>query len=57
LQGAFALARFAGGQTGMEWLLMKKKDEYADASWTLKSDLTPQRLKELAIKEPPCETS
>jgi len=57
LQGAFALARFAGGQTGMEWLLMKKKDEYADPSWTLKSDLTPQRLKELEIKEPPCETS
>jgi hypothetical protein len=36
---------------------MKKKDEYADPSWTLKSDLTPQRLKELEIKEPPCETS
>lgn len=57
LKGAFTLARFAGGQTGMEWLLMKKKDNYADPSWTLKSDLTPQRLKEMAVKEPPCDTS
>jgi len=57
LKGAFALARFARGQTGNEWLLMKKRDGYTDPSWTLKSDLTPQRLKELAVKVPPCETS
>ncbi len=57
LKGAFALARFARGETGKEWLLMKKKDEHADPSWTLKSDLTPQRLKRLAVKTPPCETS
>jgi bifunctional non-homologous end joining protein LigD len=57
LKGAFALARFAKGQTGKEWLLMKKKDEYADPSWTLKTDLMPQRLKALIVKIPPCETS
>jgi bifunctional non-homologous end joining protein LigD len=57
LRGAFALARFARGPTGKEWLLMKKKDEYAVPSWILKSDLTPQRLKELTVKVPPCETS
>ena len=57
LKGAFALARFARGETGKEWLLMKKKDEYADPSWTLESDLTPQRLKRLMVKTPPCETS
>jgi bifunctional non-homologous end joining protein LigD len=57
LKGAFALARFARGQTGKEWLLMKKKDEYADPSWTLKSDLTSQRLKTLVVVAPPCETS
>lgn len=57
LNGAFALARFARGETGKEWLLMKKKDEHADPSWTLKSDLTPQRLKGLVEKTPPCETS
>jgi len=57
LKGAFALARFARGETGKEWLLMKKKDECADPSWALRSDLTPKRLKELMVKTPPCETS
>jgi len=57
LKGAFALARFARGETGKEWLLMKKRDEHADPSWTLKSDLTPQRLKGLVVKIPPCDTS
>ncbi len=57
LRGAFALARFARGETGKEWLLMKKKDEHADPSWTLRSDLTSKRLKGLAVKTPPCETS
>lgn len=57
LKGGFALARFAGGETGKEWLLMKKKDGHADPSWTLKSDLTPQRLKGLVVKISPCETS
>ncbi len=57
LKGAFALARFSRGDTGKEWLLMKKKDTYADTSWTLKSDLTPTRLKGLSVKTPPCETS
>jgi bifunctional non-homologous end joining protein LigD len=57
LKGAFALARFARGQTGKEWLLMKKRDQFADPSWTLKSDLTAQRLKGLTVRVPPCETS
>ncbi len=57
LKGAFALARFARGQTGKEWLLMKKKDEYADPSWTLKTDLTPHRLKKLATRVSPCESA
>lgn len=57
LKGAFALARLSGGKTGKEWLLMKRKDEHADPSWALKSDLTPQRLKQLRTKTPPCETS
>lgn len=57
LRGGFALARLARGETGKEWLLMKKKDAHADPSWTLESDLTPQRLKKLSVKIPPCETS
>jgi len=57
LTGGFALARFVKGQTGKEWLLMKKKDGHADPAFTLKSELTPERLKALAVKIPPCETS
>ncbi len=57
LRGAFALARFAKGETGKEWLLMKKKDQYADPAWTLRSELTPTRLRALMVKMPPCETS
>ncbi|MBI4587625.1 MAG: 3'-phosphoesterase [Candidatus Rokubacteria bacterium] len=57
LRGAFALARFAAGKTGKEWLLMKKKDAQADPSWTLRSELTPRRLTALAERTPPCETS
>lgn len=56
LTGAFALARFAKRKSGKEWLLMKKKDARADSSWTLKSDLTPTRLRRLTVKTPPCET-
>ena len=57
LKGAFALARFARGPTGKEWLLMKKKDEYADPSWTLTGELTAQRLTTLEIKAPACDAS
>lgn len=57
LKGGFALARFAGGRTGKEWLLVKKKDEHADPSWKLETELTPRRLKTLAGRIPPCETS
>jgi bifunctional non-homologous end joining protein LigD len=57
LKGAFTLARFARGQTGKEWLLMKKKDGYADPSFMLKTELTPERLTNLRVRVPPCETS
>jgi len=57
LKGAFPLARFARGQTGKEWLLMKKKDKHADPAWKLKSELTPQRLKGLKVKIPPCDSA
>jgi bifunctional non-homologous end joining protein LigD len=57
LRGAFVLARFARGRTGQEWLLMKKKDEEADPSWSLRTELTPERLKGLPVRTPPCETA
>ena len=57
LKGGFALARLAPGKTGKEWLLMKKKDEKADPAWTLKTELTPNRINALRERIPPCETS
>ncbi len=57
LRGGFALARFGGGKTGNEWLLMKKKDEHADPAWTLETELTAPRLRRLRVTVPPCEAS
>lgn len=58
LKGAFALAQMKGlpKSTGKEWLLMKKKDSYAKADFTLKTELTPTRLAQLKERIPPCET-
>ncbi len=58
LKGAFALALMKGlpRGTGKEWLLMKKKDEHASARFTLKTELTPARLRKLKERVPPCET-
>lgn len=58
LKGAFALARMKGlpRSTGKEWLLMKKKDSYAKDDYTLKTELSPARLRILKEKVPPCET-
>ncbi len=58
LKGSFALARMKGlpRSTGKEWLLMKKKDAYAKPDFTLKTELTPARLKKLKERVPPCET-
>ncbi len=57
LAGGFAFARFARGRTGREWLLIKKKDEWADPGWTLQTELTPRRRKALEVRIPPCEAS
>lgn len=57
LKGGFALARFGGGRTGKEWLLMKRKDGHADPVWKLKTELTPTRLRAIRERTPPCETS
>lgn len=56
LKGAFALALMKGRGTGKEWLLMKKKDDHADPHWRVKTALTPQKLKSLKVKIPPCDT-
>jgi bifunctional non-homologous end joining protein LigD len=57
LRGEFVLTRLARGKSGKEWLLIKRKDRYAEAGWKLKSELGPARLKRLAVTAPPCETA
>jgi bifunctional non-homologous end joining protein LigD len=57
LKGGFILTRLARGETGKEWLLIKQKDAYADPSWKLQTELTPERLKKLAERIPPCDTA
>lgn len=57
LRGEFALALMKGRGTGKEWLLMKKKDDFADLAWKLESALTPEKRKKLEEKVPPCHTS
>jgi bifunctional non-homologous end joining protein LigD len=56
LRGEFALAHMKGRGTGKEWLLMKKKDGFADAGWKLVQALTDARRKTLQEREPPCGT-
>jgi DNA ligase D-like protein (predicted 3'-phosphoesterase) len=58
LRGAFAIARMKGlpKGTGKEWLLMKKNDEYADPGFTVKTALTPDKIKTLQKRMPPCKT-
>jgi len=57
LKGEFALALLKGKGDGKQWLLMKKKDGYADPSWKISSALTPQKRRLLNERLPPCEVS
>jgi bifunctional non-homologous end joining protein LigD len=57
LKGGFALARLARSKSGKEWLLVKRKDEWADPAWTVETELTPRRRNALRARIPPCETS
>lgn len=58
LKGTFALARMKHlpRSTGKEWLLMKKKDPFAETGYEIATALTPARLEALKVKVPPCET-
>jgi len=40
LKGGFALVHMKGRGKGNQWLLVKRRDEYADPNWKLKSALT-----------------
>ena len=47
LKGGFALVHIKGRGKGNEWLLIKRRDEYADSGWKLESALTSARKKTL----------
>ncbi len=58
LKGSFTLTRMKGlpRSTGKEWLLLKRKDTHAKQDFTLRTELTPARLKKLKERVPPCNT-
>lgn len=58
LKGTFSLVLMKGlpKSTGKEWLLMKKKDDHAEEDYAIKTELTPERIKKLKERVPPCET-
>lgn len=58
LKGIFTLAQMKGlpKSTGKEWLMMKKKDDFALPYYAIKTELTPARLAKLKERIPPCDT-
>ena len=57
LKGAFTLMLLKGSRKGNEWLLIKKKDEYASTSWELETSLTPEKQCQLREQMSPCKTT
>jgi bifunctional non-homologous end joining protein LigD len=57
LRGGFSLALMKGRGIGKDWLLIKKKDPFAEEDWKVEEELTPAKKKILEEKVPPCETS
>jgi bifunctional non-homologous end joining protein LigD len=57
LKGGFSLMLMKGRGTGKDWLLIKRRDSFAEEDWKIREALTPERRKKLAEKIPPCETS
>lgn len=54
LRGGYILTRLP--REGRDWLLIKRRDEHADPGWTLRSELTPERLRRLSVRLPPCDS-
>ncbi len=55
LKGLFVLTKMAGKEK--EWLLIKKKDQFARVDFVLKPLLTPAVQRKLAVRVPPCDAS
>ena len=56
LKGAFTLTLLKGRGKGNEWLLIKKRDEYAQPGWRLEKILTSEKKGQLKELIPPCKT-
>ena len=57
LKGTFILTLLKGSRKGNEWLLIKKKDEYANTSWELETSLTPEKQCQLQEQIPTYKTA
>jgi len=57
LKGAFTLTLLKGSQKGNEWLLIKKKDQYASTGWRLEKKITSEKKGQLKELIPPCKTA
>jgi bifunctional non-homologous end joining protein LigD len=57
LKGEFTLALLTGKGDGKHWLLMKKKDAYAEHSWKISSALTPKKRRLLNERPPRSKVS
>ena len=58
LKGEFTLTRLKTSKgKGNEWLLIKKKDEFAVSQWRLEKCLTPEKRGLLKERMPPCKAS
>ena len=55
LQGSFVLTKMSGKIK--EWLLIKKRDGFAQMAYVTETMLTPELQKRLKIKVPPCTAS
>lgn len=54
LRGEFHLTRLRRAGRAPAWLLIKKRDAYADPDWVLPHALTPTRRRKLRPRVPPC---
>jgi len=57
LRGVFTLTFLKGRGKGNQWLLIKKRDEYAHHNWRLETGLTPEKKARLRELIPPCKTA
>jgi bifunctional non-homologous end joining protein LigD len=55
LKGSFVLAKMSGKIN--EWLLIKKRDDFAQEAYRIETMLTPELQKRLTMKVPPCAAS